>query len=52
MIRVLLAVNQDPEPGPDQGLVVGEQDPDHTVVPSMEAALLSRPWTGKRAVTW
>ena len=39
--RVFGGVDQDPEPGPNQGLVVGEQDPDHTLAPS----------TGRRALT-
>jgi len=53
-LQVLGGVDQDPEPGPDQGLVIGEQHPDHGRTPwAGEAAWpVSVPWTGRRAVTW
>ena len=47
-VQVLGRVDQDAEPGADQRLVVGEQDPDHGLAPSAGSRA---PSAGRRAVT-
>src|SRR5262249_49624272 len=46
-LDVALSIEQDPEPGPDQGLVVDEQYPDHSLPSRRSVTVTQNPPPGR-----